>query len=208
MAQCNITINLLQQCHQHPKLSAKEVVQGAFHFDATPMVLMGTKCIHVKPQSHTSWVLNAIDTYYIGPALNHYGCYHTITPETGAKCISDMVTFQHHMVQIPIVSPTDRIVHAAWILEEALHNYKLANHETMDAIHMLHTLLNPEAPSLNKPIALVSVSHQCQCHQTYHMTIHPAQLSSVNDTSKKAMAPYLHLPQSHHLGMGQHHHEI
>ena len=79
MAQCNITLNTLCPCCQNPKLSAQEALHGAFSFDATPMVPPGTKCcVHANPQSWALWDLNAIDVYYVRPALKHYWCSHTV----------------------------------------------------------------------------------------------------------------------------------
>ena len=48
-AQCDISLNMLYPSCQKPKLSTKEALHGAFHFDATPMSPPGTKCcVHVK----------------------------------------------------------------------------------------------------------------------------------------------------------------
>ena len=71
--------------------------------------------------------------------LCHYWCYHTIIPATGAEHISDIITFQHHMVQIPHMSTTDRIVHAARNLEQALLYYPMTNGDKMEAILEYYT---------------------------------------------------------------------
>ena len=73
-----------------------------------------------------------------------------VIPDTGVERIFDRVTFQHHMVQMPSESPTDGIVHATRNLEHPLCAYPPAMSKTMDAIYMLHTLLNPVAPSQNE----------------------------------------------------------
>ena len=35
--QCDATLNMISLCHQNPLLSAHEVLEGSFSFDATPM---------------------------------------------------------------------------------------------------------------------------------------------------------------------------
>ena len=70
--QCDIILNMLQPCRQNPKLSAQETLHEAFHFDVTSISPPGTKCcVHIKPQSHSSWGLNAFDAFYVSPLIHH-----------------------------------------------------------------------------------------------------------------------------------------
>ena len=48
--QCDITLNMMRSCTINPRLSAFEVMEGMFSFDATPMAPVGTETlIHLKP---------------------------------------------------------------------------------------------------------------------------------------------------------------
>ena len=49
--------------------------------------------IHHKPSIHRSWDFCALEGFYLGPALNHYCCYHVLTKESQAVLVSDAIRF-------------------------------------------------------------------------------------------------------------------
>lgn len=121
--QANITLNLLRPCRQNPALSAQAAMNGCFVFDATPMAPPGTKALaHVKPKTRVSWGYHAENAWYVGPAMEHYRCYKVVSAMTKRGKISDTVTFQHHTVSVPTVTPADRIIRATKELNAALRN--------------------------------------------------------------------------------------
>ena len=121
--QANITLNILGPCRQNPALSAQAAMNGCFNFDATPMAPPGTKAMtHVKPQRRESWGYHAEKAWYVGPAMKHYRCYTVVSANTKRSKISDTVAFQHHTVEVPTVTPADRIIRAAKELNAAIRN--------------------------------------------------------------------------------------
>ena len=121
--QANITLNILGPCRQNPALSAQAAMNGCFNFDATPMAPSGTKSMaHIKPQRRESWGYHAEKAWYVGPAMKHYRCYTVVAANTKRSKISDTVAFQHHTVEVPTVTPADRIIRAAKELNAAIRN--------------------------------------------------------------------------------------
>eukprot|EP00957_Ditylum_brightwellii_P019003 1430359-Ditylum_brightwellii.AAC.1 len=111
--QANITLNLLQPCCINPALSAQTAMHGEFHFESTPMAPPGTKAlIHIKPNKRASWGFHADNAWYI-KVLMH---------KTAAQRITDTVCFQHHAVQIPQITPAERIEKATKALTDAVRN--------------------------------------------------------------------------------------
>jgi hypothetical protein len=48
--QTDLTLNMLQPCHQNPALLAFKALKGSYSFDATPMAPLGIKVLaHHKP---------------------------------------------------------------------------------------------------------------------------------------------------------------
>jgi hypothetical protein len=112
--QANLMLNLISPCRQNPTLSAQATIHGCYNFEATPMAPPGTKCfLHIKPHKRDSWGFHAEDAWYVGPALKHYLCYTVVMKQSTAQRIRDTVRFQHHNVQLPIVTPAEHIEKAA-----------------------------------------------------------------------------------------------
>eukprot|EP00957_Ditylum_brightwellii_P206853 15350265-Ditylum_brightwellii.AAC.2 len=69
-------------------------MHGAFNYNHTPMAPPGTKVvIHEKPLQQNSWAPHGTNCLYLGPAINHYRCYHILVKHTGVERISDTVDF-------------------------------------------------------------------------------------------------------------------
>ena len=153
--QANITLNLLRPCRQNPALSAQAALNGCFNFDATPMAPPGTKALaHVKPNTRASWGFHAEKAWYVGPAMEHYRCYKVVSATTKRSKISDTVSFQHHTVSLPTVTPADRIIRAAKELNAAIRN-KPSDMPT-DQVRAIETLrkvlLGPQACDEAEPL--------------------------------------------------------
>lgn len=112
LEQADITLNMMRPCTMNPKLSAFEAMEGSFSFSATYLALVGTKMmIHLKPARRHTWDYEAIEGLYIGPSLQHYHVVRGLTKH-GHERLTDMWKFQHHVLGLPEVTQTDRIVKA------------------------------------------------------------------------------------------------
>ncbi len=70
-----MTLNMMRPCHLNPLLSAHEVMEGSFLFDAMPLAPLGTKVlVHLKPTQRKSWGYHAAKEWYLSHAANHYQC--------------------------------------------------------------------------------------------------------------------------------------
>ena len=146
LPQAELTINLLCQSRYHPALSAWAGLNGPYNFDATPMAPPGCKVIaHAKGSTRLSWDFRGKCGYYVGPALSHYRCYKVIRTATQAVVVSDTVTFQHHTLAIPTISPKDRIIHCLRSLVTAVRQDKSPDsaNEQLKAIESLRSIFTP-----------------------------------------------------------------
>jgi hypothetical protein len=83
LPQVELTLNMLRLSRRIPKISANQEVYGAFDFNKTPLAPLGTKAlIYDDPTLRASWAPHATDSYYVGPAPNHYRCLQFYIPAT------------------------------------------------------------------------------------------------------------------------------
>ena len=68
--------------------------------------------IHSKTFMRRSWYFRGRKVFIVGPALNHYRCFHVNNSTTKSLLYSDTVEFMHDCLTQPTVSESDRIVHA------------------------------------------------------------------------------------------------
>jgi hypothetical protein len=119
--QCNYTINMLRPCCQNPLLSTFEAMEGSYLFDATPMAPPGTEVlVHLKLTCCKLWSFHASNGWYIGPSLKHYRCICAIMEGTGGKRLTDTFLFKHHVMTVPVITPTNQIIAATQYLTAAI----------------------------------------------------------------------------------------
>jgi hypothetical protein len=74
--QCTQTLNLMCPSRINPRLSAKAQLNGAFHYNKTPLAPPGTKVlIQETPNKQRTWAVYGMDGWYLGGAPEHYRCY-------------------------------------------------------------------------------------------------------------------------------------
>ena len=94
LPQAEITLNLLRTSRTHPKISSYTHQNGPFDFNRTPLAPPGTKIIlHEKPKQRQTWAPHGLEGWYLGPAMDHYRCYHVYVPSTRSTCIVDTIEF-------------------------------------------------------------------------------------------------------------------
>ena len=108
--------------------------------------------MQVKPENRRTFGLNAKKAWYTGPCLNHYRAFKGVLPSTGGERISDTVKFQHHAIDIPTLTPADRILEATRQLQDAIRQQpKRAPMDELRAIELLReVMLGEKRTSLPK----------------------------------------------------------
>jgi hypothetical protein len=97
LPQAKLTIKLLRQATINPKISAWEYFNGPFDFNETPLAPVGCRVlIYAKPATHKSWDYRAKQSFYVGPAIDHYRGCKLVKSETKQKVISNL---QHGRAQ-------------------------------------------------------------------------------------------------------------
>jgi hypothetical protein len=75
--QAVITLDLLRHSRLNPNFSA-HAQHGPFNYNATLLVPLGTRVIiHEKPDHRGSWSPHGLNTWYVGPAMEHYHAVNT-----------------------------------------------------------------------------------------------------------------------------------
>ena len=154
--QIDFCVNIVRKCRQNPLLSAWAAMEGEFHFDATPIAPPGSEMLmHEKPNRRRTWGFNAKKAWYLGPCFQHYRSFRGILPSTGGERISDTVKFRHHAINIPSLTPADRILEAAKQLDAAIKQQpKKAPMDEITAIELLRQVVLGET---KEPLPLNSL---------------------------------------------------
>ena len=123
LQQAEITINLLRNSRQHPKISAYTHMWGNFDFNKTPLAPPGTKAVIFEdPDTRESWGPHGKKAFYIGPAMEHYHNQTFYILEIEGTQTSTTAQFFPHQLEMPKISPSDALTIAASDLIEILKN--------------------------------------------------------------------------------------
>ena len=129
---------MLQPCRRNPEMSAHTALEGEFSFNHTPLAPLGCKTlVHQKPNQRQTWAPHALDTWYLGPASNHYRCYKVFIPSTKGERITDTVKIIPHNLKLPHLNSMEISTKAAKELTEALQKPR---HQSTHKQHDLHTM--------------------------------------------------------------------
>jgi len=122
--QSEMTLNMLRTSRRNPRLSAYAKLEGNFNFDRTPLAPPGTKSlVYVASKNRPSFGTHAQDSWYIGPAMDHYRCMRYYIPITkGIRTAQSAKLFPAHC-KTPYIDAADEIVLAAKDLVDALKQH-------------------------------------------------------------------------------------
>ena len=86
LPQTILTLNL----NINPCLSAYAQVYGVFDYKRTPLAPPGTKVLaHIRHKDCGSWAPRALQIFYAGLAIEHYGCHQICIPSSNSTCICE-----------------------------------------------------------------------------------------------------------------------
>jgi hypothetical protein len=123
LPQATATLNLLRSSRLHPKLSAKENLNGTFDFNCTPLAPLGTKVLlHETPTQRRTWAPHGVEGWYAGYAPKHYRCYTIHVIRTNKTRIGSTVKFFPTQCTMPHTSSAIYALRAAQDLIMALQN--------------------------------------------------------------------------------------
>lgn len=123
LPQAEMTLNMLRGSRMNPRLSAHVQLHGLFDFNRTPIAPPGIRVlVHEKPNQRTTWSPHALDGWYVGPALNSYGCYNIWIWDTRAERVCDTVSWFPTKVAMPLASTNDLILAGVHDILHAIQN--------------------------------------------------------------------------------------
>ena len=104
-------------------------------FSTTPLAPAGMKVIiHMKLGNSASWNYHGYMGWYIGPAPDHYRCFHCFIPSTGKEIVTDTlrlipqkITFSHMSVEATIKKLMDKIIHL--LQQKSVTNFVYTKHK-------------------------------------------------------------------------------
>ena len=150
------SLNLLRQSRINPHLSSYEDLNGAFDYNATPMLPPGLQVIiHEKRQQRRSWDPKGVDGWYLGPAKSHYRCHRVYCSRTNSERITDTVHIFPHNASPPHVTVQEAAIITSETLSDTLANPTTLKHFGDKQIAALQDL----AASLSKTAAASSNQH-------------------------------------------------
>jgi hypothetical protein len=118
------TLNLLQQSHKNPNISAYQHVCGNFDYNKTPFGPLGCAVeMHESANRRKTWNPRSVGGWYIGTSMEHYRCHKIFCESTRSERISDTVFFRHQYITQPSLTPEDHIVKAVSDLALALRRW-------------------------------------------------------------------------------------
>jgi hypothetical protein len=106
----------------NPRLSAEAQLNGAFHYNKSPLAPPGTKVLnHETPNKRRTWAVHGTDDWYFGGAPEHYRCYQVYATKPRAECIAQTVEFFPHNGKMPQLSSAEAAIRAAidlcWVIQ-------------------------------------------------------------------------------------------
>ena len=116
-----LKLNLLRPSRLNTQLSAEAQLNGAFDYNRTSLAPPGTRVVIYKaPGDCHTWSPHGVDSWYLGPAPDHYRCHRVYIPRTRAKRIAKTVDFSPHDCPVPSSISTSAATAAARALAEVL----------------------------------------------------------------------------------------
>jgi hypothetical protein len=68
---------------------------------------------HEKPDQRTSWDPHGVDGYYLGPALDHYRCYHVHIKTKGTRIFDTLRAPSKDLAVIATLEPSNALQNPA-----------------------------------------------------------------------------------------------
>ena len=97
LSQSCTTLDLMRNSKMNPKMSTEAQLNGAFYYNHTLLVPLGTKAIiHNNPGARGTWYIQRTKGWYIGGAPKHYQFWTICVTKTAAEHVSDTVNFFHN----------------------------------------------------------------------------------------------------------------
>lgn len=114
LPQAEMTLNMLKPANVSPNILAYMYANGNHDYNTHPLAPLGCKVlIHETPDNRHTWDAHAMDVWYIGTLMEHYGNHIVWCKDTRAERISDTVWFKHKYLTNPEFTAADAIADAA-----------------------------------------------------------------------------------------------
>ena len=102
--QVEFNINMLRPSRVDPSMSAFEYLYGPYNSDRWPLVPIGAKGLvyeTAEQRALGSFGPHGVVGFYVGRAIDHYGCYTMYIPETKALRVTDSIYWLPHNPDYP-----------------------------------------------------------------------------------------------------------
>ena len=137
LPQAEITLNLLCNSQVNPKLSSYAYLFGNFDFNCTSLAPSGTLIeVHQKLKNRV-WHPHAKKYWFMGPAMEHYTCFKTVSNK---EITSDIVNIFTHDDCIPII-PDEEFLHQSLLDILAIWKKKTTTNIPSAEYGVIHLLM-------------------------------------------------------------------
>jgi len=126
--QAELTLSHLRGYSPDKKLSSYEGIHGRkYDFMAHPLHVPGVRTVALTPaDKRESWGPHGVDSFYLGPAPDHYRCYRVLIPSTNDIRITDSLSWHQTKTFSPGASK-----------EELVYNKMIEQNEKLDELTIL-----------------------------------------------------------------------
>ena len=182
--QIEITLNIMRTSRQNNTMSAYEDYHHhKFDWNKTPIAPLGTKSLTFKdPDDRAAWQPHGVDTWYTGPAMDHYRLLTFFDPRTGGDLTAGTFRLYPAHCRTPTISESDRIITAAADLLEALGE-KEPESATQRRKHVI--ILDKLQEVLHKPLTHTAAPRVGGEPTTSADPTHPATLRNTKRTHRR-----------------------
>ena len=113
LPQIELTLNLLRASNVNPHISAWTQLCGPYDFNRNPIAPVGTPVlVFERPENRATWSPHGKAGWYVGPALQHYRCYHVFLALTNSTRITDTLSWHPERIELPGSSPVELLTAA------------------------------------------------------------------------------------------------
>jgi hypothetical protein len=129
-----------------PSVPAYAYLLGQHDHNANPFAPLRCKVeAHVTPGARETWAPHTASGYYIGNAWEHYCCHEVYISNTKSICTCLTVFFKHKYLNMPSLTPSDALIHAADNLTDATSGLIPTSTVTADAVDQLMEIYKQQA---------------------------------------------------------------
>jgi hypothetical protein len=194
LPQAEMTLNMLRSSGCSDTISAYQQLHGVYDYSKNPIGAIGTAIVAYNDcDSRTSWSAHGESGFYLGPAMNHYRCFHVWISSTGRTRISDAVSWHPTtLAHIADDTPQHLLLDALDALTEAIETYT----NTPSHIRLKHSLPTVDSKAARDAVTNLGALFSSKPRTEPSSIPQPIQRVLNGDHEQRVLGPQTTTPSS------------